>query len=127
MEEYAAGNQNWMVAQGSDREIYVANNEGVLVFDAYRWKLYPTNSIVRSVVVLDGILYSGSYMDFGYWEKNTNGELSYHSLVEKHQFPIIEDEQFWNIYLLDDTLIFQSLNRLILLNSCNYTTNTNTN
>jgi AraC family chitin signaling transcriptional activator len=116
MEEYAAGNQNWMVAQGSDREIYVANNEGVLVFDAYRWKLYPTNSIVRSVVVLDGILYSGSYMDFGYWEKNTNGELSYHSLVEKHQFPIIEDEQFWNIYLLDDTLIFQSLNRLILLN-----------
>ena len=116
MEEYAAGNQNWMVAQGSDREIYVANNEGVLVFDAYRWKLYPTNSIVRSVVVLDGILYSGSYMDFGYWEKHTNGELSYHSLVEKHQFPIIEDEQFWNIYLLDDTLIFQSLNRLILLN-----------
>ena len=29
MEEYAAGNQNWMLTQGSNSQIYIANNEGV--------------------------------------------------------------------------------------------------
>ena len=84
MEEYAAGNQNWMITQGSNNQIYIANNEGVLSFDAERWKLYPTNSIVRSVAYFDGILYSGSYMDFGYWTKKPSGELIYQSLVEEH-------------------------------------------
>jgi len=116
MEEYAAGNQNWMITQGSNNQIYIANNEGVLSFDAERWKLYPTNSIVRSVAYFDGILYSGSYMDFGYWTKKPSGELIYQSLVEEHNVEIIEDEQFWNIYKIEDNLIFQSLNRILLFN-----------
>ncbi len=116
MEEYAAGNQNWMLTQGSNNEIYIANNEGVLSFDAERWKLYPTSSIVRSVAFFDGILYSGSYMDFGFWTKQPNGELTYQSIVEEHDIEIIEDEQFWNIYKIEDNLIFQSLNRILLFN-----------
>ena len=116
MEEYAAGNQNWMLTQGSNNEIYIANNEGVLSFDAERWKLYPTSSIVRSVAFFDGILYSGSYMDFGFWTKQPNGELTYQSIVEDHDIEIIEDEQFWNIYKIEDNLIFQSLNRILLFN-----------
>lgn len=116
MEEYAAGNQNWMLTQGSNDEIYIANNEGVLTFDAERWKLYPTSSIVRSVAYFDGVLYSGSYMDFGYWTKLASGELTYQSLVEEHNIEIIEDEQFWNIYKIDDNLVFQSLNRVLLFN-----------
>ena len=116
MEEYAAGNQNWMLTQGNNNEIYIANNEGVLTFDAERWKLYPTSSIVRSVAYFDGVLYSGSYMDFGYWNKQPSGELTYQSLVEEHNIEIIEDEQFWNIYKIEDTLVFQSLNRVLLFN-----------
>lgn len=116
MEEYAAGNQNWMLAQGSENEIYIANNEGVLSFDAERWKLYPTRSIVRSVAYFDGVLYSGSYMDFGYWTKQPDGELTYRSLVEEYNIDIIEDEQFWNIYHIEDNLVFQSLNRILLFN-----------
>jgi len=116
MEEYAAGNQNWMLTQGSNNQIYIANNEGVLSFDAERWKLYPTSSIVRSVAYFDGVLYSGSYMDFGVWTKQPTGELTYQSLVEEHNVEIIEDEQFWNIYHIEDNLIFQSLNRILLFN-----------
>lgn len=117
MEEYAAGNQNWMITQGSNHEIYIANNEGVLKFDAERWKLYPSSSIVRSVAYFDGVLYSGSYMDFGYWTKQPSGDLTYQSLVEEHSIEIIEDEQFWNIYKIDDNLVFQSLNRILLFNT----------
>jgi AraC family chitin signaling transcriptional activator len=116
MEEYAAGNQNWMLTQGSNNQIYVANNEGVLSFDAERWKLYPTSSIVRSVAYFEGVLYSGSYMDFGYWTKQPSGELTYQSLVVEHNIEIIEDEQFWNIYKIEDNLVFQSLNRILLFN-----------
>ena len=116
MEEYAAGNQNWSLTQGKNDEIYIANNEGILKYDAERWTLYPTNSIVRSVASFDGVLYSGSYMDFGYWEEQVTGELVYQSLVEQYEIQLIEDEQFWNIYQVEDTLIFQSLNRLFLWN-----------
>ena len=63
MEKYAAGNQNWMLTQGSNNQIYIANNEGVLSFDAERWKLYPTNSIVRSVAYFDDILYCPHHID----------------------------------------------------------------
>ena len=117
MEDYAAGNQNWMITQGSNHEIYIANNEGVLKYDAERWKLYPSSSIVRSVAYFDGVLYSGSYMDFGYWTKQPSGDLTYQSLVEEHSIEIIEDEQFWNIYKIDDNLVFQSLNRILLYNT----------
>ena len=116
MEEYAAGNQNWSLTQGKNDEIYIANNQGILKYDAERWTLYPTNSIVRSVAVFDGVLYSGSYMDFGYWEEQSTGELVYQSLVEQYEIQLVEDEQFWHIYQIEDTLIFQSLNRLFLWN-----------
>ena len=59
------GNQSWSLTQGKNDEIYIANNEGILKYDAERWTLYPTNSIVRSVAVFDEVLYSGSYMDLG--------------------------------------------------------------
>ena len=114
LEEYEAGNQNWMITQSDIGEIYIANNQGILSFDSERWKLYPTNSIVRSVAYLNNVLYSGSYMDFGYWNKDLNGNLIYTSLVQKHTLNILEDEQFWNIYKIDDLVIFQSLNRLFL-------------
>ena len=116
MEDYAAGNQNWMLTQGYNNQIFIANNEGVLSFDAERWKLYPSSSIVRSVAFFDNTLYSGSYMDFGYWTRQTSGELSYQSLVEEHNIQIIEDEQFWNIYRIEDNIVFQSLNRILLFN-----------
>ena len=116
IEEYAGGNQNWMITQGKNNEIYVANNEGLLTFDAERWKLYPTNSIVRSVAYFDGVVFTGSYMDFGFWTQETNGELTYHSFVAEHDIKMIEDEQFWNIFRIQDNLVFQSLNRIIFLN-----------
>ena len=64
------GNQNWMISQGEDQTIYFANNQGLASYNAAQWQLYPAkdNSITRSVKVIDGRIYSSSYMDFGYWE-----------------------------------------------------------
>ena len=76
--EYGAENQNWAISQSKEKFIYVANNSGLLEFDGAKWKLYPSpnNSIIRSVKVIDQKIYSGGYMDFGYWEKNDLGILT---------------------------------------------------
>lgn len=117
-EVYGAENQNWSVTQSEDQRMYFANNSGLLEFNGSKWNRYsvPNNSIVRSVKA-DGMkIYSGSYMDFGLWQHNQFGVLEYKSLVEKLNLSILEEEQFWNIEILDDWILFQSLSRIYMIN-----------
>ena len=66
-----------------DKSIYFANNKGLLMYNGARWKLYKSknSSIVRSVKVIGDKIYTGSYMDFGYWKKNEFGTLEYNSIT----------------------------------------------
>ena len=43
------------------------------------------------------------------------GELKYTSLSKKLNVELLEDEQFWNIIPLEDAVLFQSLNRIIIV------------
>ncbi|MGB1448848.1 MAG: triple tyrosine motif-containing protein [Flavobacteriaceae bacterium] len=116
-QQTASGNQNWMISQGEDQAFYFANNQGLLSYNGAQWKLHPAkdNSIIRAVKVIKDRIYSSSYRDFGYWEKDPSGTLIYTSLSEQLSFEILEDEQFWNIFSYQDKVVFQSLNRLIIL------------
>lgn len=118
-EQYQADNQNWMISQSSDKKIYIANNSGLLEFDGARFRLYnsPNSSVIRSVKVIDDLVYTGCYMEFGYWEKNGLGHLVYHSLIPKLHEPLIDDEQFWNILKVGDWVLFQSLDRIYSYNT----------
>ena len=66
---YGAGNQNWMISQDKNNYVYFANNEGLLQFNGSNWNLYPSpnETIIRSVKVIDNKIYTGSYMEFGFW------------------------------------------------------------
>lgn len=112
--DYSAGNQNWMVSQTANKVIYVANNNGLLQFNGAQWTLYPTpnGSIMRSVKCDANRIYTGCYMDFGYWEPNENGTLAYQSIIEQTGVKLQEDEQFWDIFIEDGYVLFQSLNAL---------------
>ena len=116
--EYKAENQNWDISQSENKFIYVANNKGLLEFNGSSWQLYPTpnKTIMRSVKVLKNKVYTGFYMDFGFWKKNDFGILEYTSIVEKQNIHMIEDEQIWTILELDGWLIFKSLERIYLYN-----------
>ncbi len=116
--DYGAEDQNWGISQDTDKSIYFANNKGLLAYNGARWKLYksPNSSIIRSVKVIDGKIYTGCYMDFGYWEKNEFGVLNYTSLV-KESISLAEDEEFWNILALDQWIVFQSLDRIYIYNT----------
>ena len=96
--DYNAENQNWAISQSDDKFIYVANNSGLLEFNGAEWKLYPSpnNATLRYVSVIDAKIYTGGYMEFGYWEKDEFGNLIYTSLSKDIKDDFIE-EDFWKI------------------------------
>lgn len=120
-QDYAAGDQNWDIAQANDKTIYVANNKGLLEFNGSNWRLYSleNQTVVRSVKVIDNKIYTGSYMDFGFWRKNDLGLLEYASLKNKLKLDLVEDEEFWEILGLEDWILFQSFDRIYIYNKLN--------
>ena len=118
-EVYGAENQNWAISQSEENYIYSANNSGLLEFDGAKWKLYPSpnNSIIRSVNVINNKIYTGCFREFGFWEKNKFGNLTYQSLSVKVQEPLLEDEQIWNIVQFDNWILFQTLHRIYIYNT----------
>ncbi|MFC6858268.1 helix-turn-helix and ligand-binding sensor domain-containing protein [Zunongwangia atlantica] len=111
---YNAGNQNWMVGQGDNSWMYFANNSGLLSFNGEQWALYKMKdgSPIRSVKVVDSLIFTGAYMDFGYWQKNSLGSFNYTSLLDKLPSEIRDGEQIWHIEALGNYIVFQSLSRL---------------
>ncbi len=120
-EEYGGETQNWAISQSDNKYIYVANNSGLLEFNGSNWTLYPTpnETVMRSVHVVGDRIYTGFYMNFGFWKKNDLGKLEYTSLSDTIKDRLIEDEQFWNIVALDNWVLFQSLSRIYIYNADN--------
>ena len=108
--EYKAGNQNWDVSRAKDGKVYVANNGGLLEYDALVWKFYqlPNKTILRSVLAVDDVIYTGSYEEFGYWKKDEFGLLKYYSLSETILDVISPNEEIWEIVKYNDKIIFRS-------------------
>lgn len=115
-QNYGAGNQNWMISQDENHYVYFANNEGLLEFNGANWRLYPSpnETIIRSVKTINDRIYTGCYMEFGYWKRQENGILKYYSLSKSIKNKLVDDEQIWNIIDYDQWVIFQSLNQIFL-------------
>lgn len=113
---YGAGNQSWMISQDTNNYLYFANNDGLLEYNGTSWQLYPgpNETIIRSVKVIGNKVYTGSYMNFGYWTRQPDGKLKYSSLSDTIKNKILDDEQFWNILKYDQWILFQSLNRIYI-------------
>ncbi|PWH84582.1 LuxR family transcriptional regulator [Algibacter marinivivus] len=116
--DYGGEPQNWSISQSSNRYIYTANNKGLLEYNGAKWNLYesPNETIIRSVEVIDDLIYTGSFHDFGYWKRDNFGVLNYTSLAQKLNIEFLEDEEFWNIFGLDNWILFQSLDRIHIYN-----------
>lgn len=108
--EYKAGNQNWDITRSEDGKIYVANNNGLLAYDALNWKFYqlPNKTTVRSVFTDNDIVFTGSYEEFGYWKKDDLGLLKYYSLSENIIDQISPNEEIWQIVKFQDKIVFRS-------------------
>lgn len=109
--DYSASNQNWSVGQSKDRTMYFGNNLGLLKFDGASWSTYkmPKSKMVRSLMIdKQDRIFVGSFEEFGYFERNSLGELIYTSISDKLvDFPMKNDE-IWNILDFNGTIVFQS-------------------
>ncbi|AWG23718.1 LuxR family transcriptional regulator [Flavobacterium faecale] len=105
-----------MISQGDNQFVFFANNDGLLEFNGSNWKLYPSpnEAIIRSVKVIGDRVYTGSYMEFGFWKRKSDGTLKYYSISHYIKSKILDDEQFWNILSYEQWVIFQSLNRIYI-------------
>ncbi len=112
--DYGADNQNWAVDQTDRGWIYFANNGGLLEFNGVSWNRYyaPNGSALRSVHTVGNRVYTGCYMEFGYWEQDAAGRQAYTSLSASLADTLLPDEEFWRIRSLGDWVMFQSLQRI---------------
>jgi serine phosphatase RsbU (regulator of sigma subunit) len=85
-DEYQAHNQNWSVIQDQRGVMYFGNGNGLLEFDGINWRLIslPNNSAVRSLAMdRSGCIFVGGIGEFGYLRGNSQGQMTYISLLEK--------------------------------------------
>lgn len=123
---YHAGNQNWGMTVNHDGLVYVANTEGLLVFDGQRWKLHPmkNNVPLRSVNVdQSGRILVGGAGEFGYWTPHPYGKMEYTSLA-----PLVKDQQnlkndeIWRIVIDEDKVYFHTFSKSYLYHDNKITT-----
>jgi DNA-binding CsgD family transcriptional regulator len=117
-QDYNAEDQNWSVTQFQNNFIYIANNAGLLEYNGATWRLFksPNDDILRSVRAVNEKVYSGGFMDFGYWLKDEYGKFLYTSLSANRNFSVKEDEEFWQIINTEGYILFQSLERIYIYN-----------
>ncbi|MFK7832754.1 MAG: triple tyrosine motif-containing protein [Winogradskyella sp.] len=118
-QDYGAEDQNWAISQSNNNFIYVANSKGLLEYNGASWQLYnsPNEGILRSVKVVGEKIYSGGYMDFGYWTRTSQGSLAYTSLSDTANISIKEDEEFWGIINIEGYILFQSFEHIYIYNT----------
>lgn len=110
-DNYKSGTQNWAIAQNSSNVMYFANNNGLLEFDGKNWITYPivNGTNVRSVLsTKDGRFYASSFNEFGYFEKERNGQFRYYSLVNNSIVNPINSNELYNIIEGNKRIYFQS-------------------
>ena len=117
--EYNAGNQNWDISVAESGKVYVANDKFLVEFDGVKWSFYqlPNKTIIRSVLVHNGLIYTGSYQEFGYWKEDSKGELVYTSLGNFKEQKESLDEEFWQIFEHNNSIYFRSFSNLYRYNS----------
>ncbi|MDD4969006.1 MAG: triple tyrosine motif-containing protein [Paludibacter sp.] len=108
---YNAGTQNWDIAQDASNTMYFANNFGLLEFDGKKWSTFPikNGTNVRSILYTkDGRIYASTFNEFGYYKALENGQLEYHSLMNKLKKNSINSNELYNIIQGDKKIYFQA-------------------
>ncbi len=114
---YQGDNQIWSTAQGNDNAMYFANNNYLLRYDGVKWEKYklPNKTIIRSIMVDGGKIYSGSYQEFGYWYRK-NAKMHYVSISKRKKVfdEKNNNDEIWKIFKFNNKIYFQSFNGLFI-------------
>lgn len=110
---YSGGAQNWGCAQDSLGRIYLANREGMLVFDGTHWMKHTlaNYTTVRSLYYDNSTqrIYAGGSEELGYFAPDSlSGILKYTSLLNSFNGNRPHFTEVWNIFATEGKIWFQS-------------------
>ena len=111
--DYGGESQNWAISQSNEKNIYVANNRGILEFNGARWNFYksPNETITRSVRVIDSLIYTGNYREFGYWKKNNYGTIRFRfGIININSIKRLKQNNIFRRKYVPKFLVFQKFN-----------------
>ncbi|MBK9337825.1 MAG: hypothetical protein IPM98_15250 [Lewinellaceae bacterium] len=103
------------MAQGAGDWICFGNNGGLLEFDGARWQTFylPENQTVRAVATgPDGRVYCGGFAEFGYWQPDATGAMTYYSLSKNVRAEHLDREEIWHILATEQFVLFQSFSTI---------------
>jgi hypothetical protein len=108
--QYENKGKIWDITSAPNGIVYMAADKGLIEFDGMRWNSFKgSNGFTRSVLVVsDSLIYTGSDLDFGYWQRNSNQEFNYTSLYPFRNDTQDVNEEFWNTFLMGEDIVFVS-------------------
>lgn len=113
---YKGSSQNWDLYLDSTC-VYVANNEGMLIFDGNNWNKFShtenTEFKIRAVKKIGEKIFTAGDNNIGYWTKNHTNLWKYTSLLDKLREININSDSFWSIASNDKHIYFQSFSRIL--------------
>ena len=113
--DYRAQPMNWGVAQDHRGLIYLGNADGVLEFDAQRWRLIRVDNgtVVRSLAAdRSGRIYVGAVGELGFLRPNPRGATEYVSLLDQLPTSAREFADVWDTVTTSDAVFFASDRKL---------------
>lgn len=121
--DYGHKGKIWDIDSAPNGIVYMASDKGLLEYDGKTWNSFRgSEGITRSVeVVNDSVIYTGSDRDFGIWKRNAFNIFEYTSL-----YPFKEDlssinEEFWDIYVIEEKTYFISSGNVYVYSDDNLT------
>jgi AraC family chitin signaling transcriptional activator len=102
--DYNAGRQNWDVGTDSYGIVYFGNNDGLLRNVYGQWQLSKTTreDVVRSLCVDNDTVWCGGGLEYGFFVKDSPGNMSYTKLGE------VQGGQIWEVKVYKGVVYFQS-------------------
>ncbi len=111
VKEYGLDSQNFSVTQDDNGVMYFGNLSGVLRYDELNWELINVHGWPFITCNDSGVVYVGSFNNFGYIGIDENGDDKYFSLknkfIDKSDFGVVT-----NIVAFKDNVFFETGKRL---------------
>ncbi|HLU92672.1 MAG TPA: hypothetical protein VKZ54_01045, partial [Membranihabitans sp.] len=112
--DYHAGNKNWGFAEDDEGNLYVANTEGILIFNGMNWQMVtlPNHRVPRCIYRgYDGKIYAGGFETIGYIDRTDPSRPLFVEIGQK----ILKgtEEEIWNITGNENQIMFQSFSLMI--------------
>ncbi len=114
--DHHAGDKNWGFAEDDEGNLYVANTEGVLIFNGMNWQKVhlPHQRVPRCIFQgYDGRIYAGGFETIGYIDRSDPSQPVFIEIGED----LLKgtEEEIWHITGNDDQIMFQSFAIMIFL------------